>query len=122
MSNQKTQAQGRNDQQLNAKALKLKIDGVNSHLESIINKKLRLDLEIRQTQKRLIRLRKLSQSMTESVNPKLKSAHSYAQLRLLLETPTDEVDAFRLSQSEDKAAELIEVVTELEPILYKNEL
>lgn len=108
--------------QNSAKALKLKIKGVESHLESIIQKKLRLDLEIRSTAKRLTNLRNKSKELTKNIKPKLESAGSIARLRLLSEASTEDLELLLLSQAEDSASELLEVVTELEPVLYKNTL
>lgn len=103
------------------KKLASKIKGVNAHLEALVQKKLRIDLEIKQTKARLIRYKKKGQSfrttpLTESFFA--ERSGSLRQLRFLTEATTEDLETIDLMKSIASADQLLEVVTELEDKLY----
>lgn len=75
---------------LETKALTAKIKGLNGYLTSLLQKKIRIDLEIRRTKKQLTKLKKNSSLQIKS-SIKLENAlasdetPSYSELRLLAE-------------------------------------
>lgn len=104
--------------QMQRKILQSKLKGLNNHISNLLQKKVRIDLEIKRTKKKLSKLKKSSQTYVKTrVSLEGFDYDQFTQddLSLLLESVGEDVfqELLELDEEIEKSQQLLEEIAQL---------